>query len=201
MDWSINIIGENELTKVVDIHLESLPEDVMPSLGRDALKKYYEKVVSDKMQMLFGAFLEDQLVGFCLISSKPVGYLRSIVNLNGLIALCRLVLLQPDRLYLGIMQFIRKEDLEHDAAEILFIAVSPKYQGNSIGRELISYGVQCCFNRGIKFIQTKTANELLLSYYIREYSADILSSYNLCGRRYTEVRWAALPKGENECPA
>lgn len=197
MNWTIRKISVDECKKVVDIHLESLPEDVLPSLGRNVLKKYYEKVVSDKAQMIFGAFSDDQLLGFCLLSSKPVGLFRLFLNLDGLLALSRFALLRPKSFFLAIMQSLKKENIGQDAAEISFIAVLPKYQGKSIGRGLISYGVQWCFKRGIKYVQTKTANEFLLSYYVREYSAEILSSYDLFGRHYSEVRWAALTKVED----
>lgn len=66
---------------------------------------------------------------------------------------------------------------------------------------MISCGTQWCFNNGIKYLQTKTANEFLLGHYIKDYAAEVLSDYYLCGRHYSEVRWEALPKGGGECPA
>ena len=201
MDWYLKKITECDIYKVVNIHIESLSNDILPSLGVNVLNKYYKRVISDEAQLIFGAYSEDELLGFCLISTSPVGLFSAVFNFDGLIALSRLALLQPDKFYLGIMQAIKKENIDRDAAEISFIAVSPRHQGKSIGSSMITYGTQWCFNKGIKHLQTKTANEFLLGYYIKEYAAEVLSDYYLCGRHYSEVRWAALPKAESKCPA
>lgn len=200
MNVIVKKISCSDLTTVVDIHAKSLPDDVLPSLGLNVLKKYYERITKNKDQIIFGAFLENQLLGFCLISKKPASFFQAVFNLDGLIGLCRLALLQPKKLFLGFKQALRKETIDQDTAEIAFIAVSPENQGRSIGRQLIRYGVQWCFDNGIKYLQTKTANELLLEYYVRDQSAQIFSSYDLCGRRYSEVKWEALPKCKKACP-
>jgi len=201
MDWRLKKITDCDLSEVVNIHIESLPNDILPSLGINVLNKYYKKVISDETQFIFGAYSGNELLGFCLISNRPVGLFSAVFNVDGLIALLRLALLRPDKFYLGVMQAIKKENINRDAAEISFIAVSPRHQGKSIGRSMITCGTQWCFKKGIKYLQTKTANEWLLDYYIKEYAAEVLSDYYLCGRHYSEVRWAALPRVESECPA
>lgn len=201
MDWSINKIAVSDLTEVVNIHIQALPNDVLPSLGENVLNKYYKKALSDETQVIFGAYHQSKLLGFCLVSTRPISLVSVVFNIDGLVALLKLALIKPREFYLGIMQAVKKEDFSQEVAEISFIAVSPKYQGKSIGRDLIGFATQWGFNEGIKYFQTKTANELLLTYYIKEYAAEVLSSYNLCGKHYSEVRWVTLPKRATVCPA
>jgi ribosomal protein S18 acetylase RimI-like enzyme len=178
-----------ELDEVVNIHAESLPDDVLPSLGGKVLRRYYEEILSDKTQMLFGVFMENQLLGFCLISTAKTGLAKAILNLHGVFAVLHLILSQPSKFCLAVRQALKRKELQGDSAEISFIAVKPEYQGMSVGRDLIGYGTEWCFDQGIKFLQTKTANDKLRNFYVKKYSAEIVNRYVLCGRDYSEVKW------------
>lgn len=199
VNWAIRKITNSELKKIVDVHIESLPDDVLPCLGLNVLREYYKKIISDKTQVILGAVSENQLLGFIQISIKPINFYEMFFNMDGLIAIFRMALFQPGKFYLGVMQALKKQGINKDSAEISIIAILPKYQGKSIGRYLIHYAGQLCFSRNIKYLQTKTANELLLAYYIREHSAELLSSYELQGRRYSEVKWTTLTENKNKC--
>lgn len=195
----IKEISSSQLSRVINIHAQALSEDVLPSLGNKILQSFYESTILDKSQRLFGAFLADELLGFFLISKSSAGIGKIIVSRNGAIEVIKLIIFKPKIFYIGLMQAFRKLKVIDDSAEISFIAVSPNYQGQGIGRKMLIYANQWCCERGILFIQTKTANQSLREFYMKNFFAEEVVRYRLLGRNYSELKWSTA-WGNIDCP-
>lgn len=186
----IKEISSFQLTRVINIHAQALSDDVLPNLGKKILQSFYESTIHDESQRLFGAFLSDELLGFFLISKSSAGIGKIILSRKGAIEVIKLMIFKPKIFYIGLMQAFRKLNVVDDSAEISFIAVSPNYQGQGIGKKMLIYANQWCFERGILFLQTKTANQSLREFYIKNFFAEELVQYRLLGRNYSELKWS-----------
>lgn len=200
-DWVIKTISKLELDRIVTIHIEALPDDVLPNLGGKILNNYYREILLDGTQELFGVFSAKDVLGFCLISTAHVGLSNVMISAQGVGALIRLILTRPQILYSGVIQALKRREISEGVAEISFIAVSPKYQGRAIGSDMLDYANQWCRERRIAFLQTKTANQLLRDFYVRVYRAEEIGGYDLLGRHYSELKWATTPTGSIPCTA
>lgn len=190
----IKEISSSQITQVVSIHSRALPDDVLPNLGDKLLHKYYENVCIDNNQMLFGAFTSQDLLGFCLVSVSQTGLSRIIISKLGLFESLKLLLLKPKFFYLGLMQAVKKSKILDDTAEISYIAVDPNHQSRGIGYEMLLHANRWCFKRGLSFLQTKTSNSSLSTFYQNRFNAKQLRQYRLRGRFYSELKWPASMK-------
>ncbi len=196
---TIKEISNSELAEVVNIHVHALPEDVLPSLGKNILTKYYNNIINDRSQKLFGVYLTGKMMGFCLVSTSRAGIGAVIATKQGLIAVIKLMLFKPKIFYIGLMQAFKRFETVDDAAEISFIAVSPNYQGQGAGKEMLIYANKWCRESGITFIQTKTANQSLRSFYLKKFSAEEVRKYRLVDRCYSELKWSTSQSTANPC--
>jgi ribosomal protein S18 acetylase RimI-like enzyme len=190
MQLRINELSHAELDKVVKIHIDALKEDVLPQLGREVLRKYYENVVSDQTQKLFGVFAGADLLGFCLISTSHSGLCRVILSKQGASSVIKLALNKPKVLLAGFLQTWKKKTIHEGVAEISFIAVSPLYQSIGVGKSMLKHVSQWCFDNDIRFLRTKTSNQFLQQFYVQTFRAEELVKYKLGDKTYWELRWA-----------
>lgn len=190
----IKEISSSQVDLVVSIHSRALPDDVMPNLGEKLLQKYYRNVLLDKNHMLFGATISDELLGFCLVSTKYSGLRQVITSKRGLFESLKLMLLKPGIFYLGLMQAFKKSKIIDNTAEISYLAVDPSYQSRGAGYEMVLHANQWCYERGLSFLQTKTTNNSLRNFYLNRFDAKEMRQYKLSGRFYSELRWPTSMK-------
>ena len=193
MKLNIRKISLDDLNDVVKIHSMALPDDVLPNLGITLLDRYYKSVVDDKSQLIVGSWHDGHLLGYCLTSKKDITLTKLFSSVTGLLSLTTLMLSRPGLFYSGLKQAMKTSPLETDEAEIAFIAVSPKHQGNGVGKAMIAYAVQVCREEGIAFLKTKTSNKALRNYYLRNYLAQEIDSYAICGKNYSVLKWSTSP--------
>jgi len=182
-------LTERDLEDVVATHRAALPDDVLPTLGIEVLRIYYTQALADGSQYLFGVEVEGKIVGFCLLSVGHVGLLQMFRDFKVILALLRLAILHPWVLYNALMQTLYGLPLEDGTAEISFIAVSPEAQGASHGTAMLGHAAQYCCQHGIAYIRTKTANEKLRDYYVRQHGAQELRSFDVFGKHYSVLHW------------
>ncbi len=189
----IKKISINELSDVVNIHSAALPDDVLPSLGKTLLTKFYQSAIEDCSQRIFGGFSDGRLLGYCLISKRHLGLMKLFFSFQGLCSLSALLLSRPQLFYSGLKQAMRTLPLKSDTAEIAFFVVSPAHQGGGIGKAMLDYAVQVCREEKVTFLQTKTANQTLRNYYMKKYFAEEVDRYSVCGKIYSVLKWPTLP--------
>lgn len=191
MDREIRTLSADDLDDVVKIHLAALSDDVLPNLGKATLQNYYKIVLTDGTQLLFGVMLEKRVVGFCQVSIRRISFGRIFCNINTVIGLGRLLVFHPRIFYSGVKQVIRSVPLENGTVEISFIAVAPEWQGSGLGKVLLMHAIQFCRkDENITSMQTKTANEQLRNFYVREYCAKEFDCFKVGGQKYFLLKWS-----------
>lgn len=190
MHREITVLPLSAIDQVLKIHIMALPDDVLPNLGPEALLNYYKRVFADESQILLGAIENDQIVGFCQISMQQVNLLTNVWSFRTLLGLVNLAIRHPQIFYSGVKQFIKSTAVDESTAEISFIAVKPEYQGNGLGRALLDYANQLCVNKKLFSMQTKTANQQLKKFYIREFQAKELYSFDVGRKKYSLLKWS-----------
>lgn len=201
MPLTIIKIKNSQINEVADIHLAALPNDVLPNLGRNFLLSYYKSIIDDKSQKLFGAVLNESLVGFCLISSGNARLGKLIFNAKGILALLRLLITRPLIFYSAMLQALKKNKIDENTAELSFIAVLPHFQGNNIGTDLLNHANKWCSDSDISFLQTKTANKALRMFYIKNYQALEIQSFKINNNEYSELKWVTSLSSAKPCHA
>jgi ribosomal protein S18 acetylase RimI-like enzyme len=180
-----------ELAQVAGIHFRALPEDFLPSLGLDFLQKvYYPAAVTSANASTLAARSSEKVLGFVTIAWDSPRFTRDVIDgkylLFGWYAL-RALFIRP-----GV--FLRSFEVLWSAlfprpdpirAEIVFIAVSPEYQKQGIGRLLVSSAMRWAAENGESICRTKTlaSNAGVIRMY-EKMGWRVRDAFRLIGREY-----------------
>jgi len=185
----IAIVGSHQWKELANIHLSSLPNDVLPSLGKRVVEFFYKKILSSETQKVIGYYFEGQIVGFILLSMKSINVKSIFFTLDLLFGLIMVVLKKPHILYSGIVQSIKRYPLQHDSVEISYFAIHPDFQGKGFGGLLVNE-LPKYIDSEKKYIQTKTRNSKLRDFYIKTKDAEVIYEFSVFKSHYYNLRWA-----------
>jgi len=188
---SIRVLEPTDIPDIVRVHITAMSDDVLPSLGKSTLARYYNRALlhhsSSEMSMI-GAYKDQALIGFCQVSLQPVSF-RRIIKFDTFSCILYLAVARPGIFLNGIIQSLRMIRLDGDTAEIAFIAVMPDFQSCGIGKKLISEAMKICSGWGVRWILTKTANSRLREYYISKLNAKTIKQIRGFGVAYHILKW------------
>ena len=174
---------------LVDIHRAALPNDVLPRLGKRFLGRYFESMLADDSQPIIGAFVDDELVGFCQLSLSPVGIATVLRRQPGcILSIAAAVVRQPAVFRRGLaLAFRRSSDTR--VPEVSLLAVSALHQRRGIGKQLVRHAMAVAAGRGFDRIHTKTANASARAMYERSFGASVVETYAVGGLEYWCLSW------------
>lgn len=139
----IKTISKTQIPEVVKIHKTSFDGFFLTCLGDDFLILYYETVLNNTNGIILGAYLSDELAGFCCASKISRGFNKTLIVDNliqySIIAL-KLIFTKPLALFRLYKNLTKKNPNLTDNgeyAELLSIAVNTDYQGAGIGKKII----------------------------------------------------------------
>ena len=175
----VSAIKNSEIFDLIDIHKDALPRDVLPNLGSNTMKRYYNKIFAlqnNNKAILLGAYSEGALIGFCCLLFERISFL-SIVDLNVLRVLFFSIFDNPILLKKSILQFVHSCPVQEGSSEIAYLAVGKNNQGRGVGRFLIEKCIEFSKKQSLEYIQTKTSNNLLYNFYVRSYNAVLIKDF------------------------
>jgi ribosomal protein S18 acetylase RimI-like enzyme len=181
-------MDQKHIEKICAIHLDALPEDVLPRLGKSFVENFYRIILTERDQLVIGYRVEKKIVGFILLSKQPITIFPKFISFRLFISLLKLSFLRPKTLVSAIVQWFKRTPMTSDVAEISYFAVLPEFQGRGIGMELIK-SLNEFVGPEIKFIQTKTSNINLRNYYISRIGAEIVHSFKALDRDFSVLEW------------
>jgi GNAT superfamily N-acetyltransferase len=188
---SLKIIGYEDINRVADIHCRSLHEGVLPNLGQGTVVRYYRKINQNQLTgnaFLYGAYEDDQLVGFCCLTKRPVE-LSAIIKLDTMAQILVMFFRDPVIFIKALAQFIYDSPVSSSAFEISYIAVEDGIRGLGVGSLLINFCMRQCREQGIPYIQTKTSNKSLQRHYIVKYGGEVINEFAVFGDIYRVIKW------------
>ena len=161
-DLVIQTAQPGHLSEVAEIHYRSLPDDFLPSLGLDFLKRvYYPAVFQSPHAATLVAMRCGCPVGFVTIAHDANRFYRDILRR-------RLYLLVVYALRAALCDFRRlRKTLEvfwssvaskpdPIKGEIALIAVDQSHRGQGIGKRLVAAALDYLHQKGIHSCRTKT---------------------------------------------
>jgi ribosomal protein S18 acetylase RimI-like enzyme len=170
----IREIEQNEIERVINVHLKAFKGFFLTSLGENFLEVYYNAIRENKRGILLGYFENEQLVGFCAATSLSAGFNSYLVKEN-LIKFTNiglhLLFTNPKGLIRLFKNFTKSNTNISDYgqyAELLSIGVDPATQGKGIGRALLTALEKEFKNQGVKELSLTTDfynNEKTLNFY------------------------------------
>jgi GNAT superfamily N-acetyltransferase len=174
-DLRLEILRNEELDRVVELHLRAFPGFFLTVLGPRFLRCLYAGIRDHSTGIVLCCFGGNGMLGFVAGTVQPGNFYRHLLLRRwwqfGLAALWP-VLRRPAILP-RLLNAFRKpgEATEHEgSAELMSIAVDPSAQGLGVGRFLVS-GFFCeCRRRGIERVELTTdanKNESVNQFYER----------------------------------
>ncbi len=171
-----------------DVHLENLPNDVMPNFGPKFMEKYIRFLTQNSNGATIVAYHNTKIVGFLCLRFKPL-YLRKLLNFKAILYFMNSSRKKPRLILNLIHQLINTSTKIHHTCEIDFFVVSKNYTSKGIGKDLLAEAENCAKKKSFTSISTKTKNRRLLEFYLRVKLASVVSTYSINGQKYTNLRW------------
>lgn len=190
-DVYLKTVYSEDIERLIDIHVHSLPGDVLPNLGRATINRYYSEVLkfqSERKAVLFGAYQEFRIIGFCCLTTSSVG-IFSLVRVDTIGNLASMLFRKPALLVNALVQLWHATSIPDSACEIAYIGVEDRFRGIGIGGLLINRCMAYCREQGFLYLQTKTSNERLCEYYLTSYGGTIVKEFRIFGDAYRLIRW------------
>jgi len=132
-----------QIPEVVRIHNSSFKGFFLTQLGNDFLYLYYNSVRLHKEGILLGAFIKNDLVGFCAATTYSNGFNKRLIRSNfcsySKVAI-KLFFTKPSALFRLLKNLTKRDSSISDNgkySELLSIGVDVNKQGLGIGKELI----------------------------------------------------------------
>ncbi len=189
-DFEYRQMELNDVDAIIEIHLQSFEDGILTAFGKHFLSKMYELYLRKGN---YGCVVtsSSKVIGFCLGTSNAVN-LTKILDLRLILNIIRSLLLKPQillRLLSGLNGAPTIEAGNKDI-ELSHIALAPDFRSSGIGSELVHYFEEEVRARGFYSIISRTHNEALSDYYIREKAASVVSRFNRSGVEYIVVKWS-----------
>ncbi len=188
----IRTVAQEDLERLIDIHVKSLPNDVLPNLGRGTINRYYRKILELQVGQnaaLFGAYGDHGLVGFCCLTKRPVD-IASLIGVDTATNLLGIFFLRPTLFLKALAQLWHVSSIPCSAFEIAYIAVEDGVRGMGVGGLLIGRCMAYGREFDCKYIQTKTSNDRLCKHYMASYRGKIVKEFSVFQDVYRVIRWS-----------
>lgn len=178
----------SDLTVAAAMHEDALPDDVLPSLGRKFLCRYYRLALDAGQGTLLLAMDGGIPQGFLLLTFRNVNPTAAVRAMD-LLFFLRHAIKRPTLILSACVQRIKASNttFSEATAEIALIAVAHRYQGRGVGRALVERAHEVCAQRGVAAIMTKSANAAWIDFYQRNYAATVADSFTVLGKNYRTV--------------
>jgi hypothetical protein len=188
----IRAVAQADIERLIDIHVQSLPNDVLPNLGRGTIIRYYSKILelqAEQNAALFGAYGDRGLVGFCCVTRRPVE-VASLIGVDTIKNLLSMFFLRPALFFKALAQLWHAPSIPCSAFEIAYIAVEDSVRGMGVGGLLIGQCMAYGRESECKYIQTKTSNDRLCKHYLASYGGKIVNEFCVFQDVYRVIRWS-----------
>jgi ribosomal protein S18 acetylase RimI-like enzyme len=183
------ILPAAAIGEVASLHRRALPDDILPALGEEVLRRYYDGMLASGRAALIGARSGGRLAGFILVSFAGPSIAQALRgSLGHLLRRAAAAALRRPMLLLDAAASVAKAGAQPEAeSEISYIAVDPREQGRGVGTALVARLDQYLGERGIGTCRTKTlvGNRHVIDLYSKHFArVEVKGEYHAFRRRY-----------------
>lgn len=191
----IREMAPEEASKVAAIHMATLPDDFLPSLGYSFLANtFYPSIIDNPYADVLVSVRDGDVVGFVLVAHQPNNYLDWFVKnsfFSLAFALAKLTVKKPRRLIEALAIRYKKIPIFPGSGEIAEIAVDPEVQQSGIGVKLVLAVNSYLSQKAIFSCFTKTLknNTHVISMYKNRWSARVRAEIGILDKTYVYLVW------------
>ncbi len=179
------------IPEVVEIHMQSLPNDFLPGLGKDFLQNvFYPAALFSPFGKVLVAVEQENPLGFVIVTSESSKFIQHIVRENffdfvkiGAKTSISSCVQFKNNIEIFLSVFIK--EMKNSTGEIYEIAVCQDKQGMGIGKALVQVSIEYlrkAGNSGIK-IKTIKENKSWIEFFLRN-GWKLKSDFRLIGKEY-----------------
>jgi len=200
----IKEISLSDIDDVVSVHMQSLPQDIFPLLGKNFLTRFYSAALQSDYCMILGFYQETRLQGFIFLTTQSDKVIPDIISKNffGIMKSAISGVIKNVSLLKGLvwnsarMFFSRKKNLISSAIgpEIFFIVVRSDSRSKNIGSALIDQAKSFFVNRGYHQMKVKTLkydNGAVIEFY-KKNGGEILEEFIFFERTYLYLKFELI---------
>jgi GNAT superfamily N-acetyltransferase len=173
---TLDEVNLNFARSLNDIHLENLPDDVMPNFGPKFMENYIRFLNQNSNGTIIVAYHNTEIVGFLCLRLKQL-YPRKLLNFRALLYFLNSSRKKPRLILNLIHQLLNTNMKKQDTCEIDFFVVSKNYTSKGIGKDLLMEAESYAKRNSFTWISTKTKNPRLFEFYLRVKLATVVSTY------------------------
>ena len=184
----LSSVSEDKIKQLYDIHLKSLPNDIIHYFGYNLEKKYILRLIKENKCRIIVALSNKFVVGF-IILRFGVFNIKKIIDLSSVLKFLINSILNPMLILRLTYQLLKPTTIPEQSCEIDYFAVSSRFKSKGIGKKLLKIAEKTAKEKKFKKIFTKTYNKKLAYFYINKKKAVLLNKYKILHYLYFCIYW------------
>tara|TARA_Y100000816_G_scaffold291969_1_gene285208 strand:- start:111 stop:713 length:603 start_codon:yes stop_codon:yes gene_type:complete len=184
----LSSLSEDKIRQIYNIHLKSLPNDIIHYFGYKLEKKYILELLKENKCRIIVAISNKSIVGF-IILKFGVFDMKKVIDFSSVLRFLINSISNPILILRLIYQLCKPTTIPKQSCEIDYFAVSYRFKSKGIGKKLLRIAEKIAKGKKFKKIFTKTYNKKLACFYINKKKAVLSSRYKILHYLYFCVYW------------
>ena len=173
--FSIRRASPNDISLLVQIHLQSFPSFFLTFLGYSFLAELYASILIDPSGIALVAEGDKNIVGFVAGTSQPAGFYSRLLRRRWwrfAVASVSPILRKPTAIPRLLRAFSMPKQVTklEGRGTLMSIAILPEVQGEGIGKALVAAFLNESVHHGLSYVDLETdrdENEATNQFYLR----------------------------------
>ena len=132
----LSSVSEDKIKQLYDIHLKSLPNDIIHFFGYDIEKKYILGLIEENKCRIIVALSNKSIVGFIILRFGFFN-IKKIIDLSSILKFLINSILNPMLILRLTYQLLKPTIIPKQSCEIDYFAVSNRFKSQGIGKKLL----------------------------------------------------------------
>lgn len=184
----LNSVSEGDIKQIYEIHLESLPNDIIHHFGYKLERKYILELTKKKNCKVIIALSKRLIVGFIILRFKEFD-IKKVLDFQSILKFFFKSIFNPMLILRLVYQLNNTIKIPKQSCEIDYFAVSKNFKSIGIGKKLVKIAEKEAKKKKFKKIFTKTYNKKLAYYYMNKKKGVLFNKYKILNYLYFCVYW------------
>ncbi len=184
----LSSVSEDNIKQLYEIHLESLPNDIIHHFGYKLERKYILELIKKKNCKIIIALSKKSIVGFIILKFKEFD-IKKVLDFQSILKFFFMSIFNPMLILRLVYQLNNVIKIPKQSCEIDYFAVSKNFKSIGIGKKLVKIAEKEARKKKFKKIFTKTYNKNLAYYYMNKKKGVLLNKYKILNYLYFCVYW------------